>query len=250
MHFILDLCLSTLLMVHSQMQPSPIPEGMDTAQYLQGKFEAAEHPERFAEVPIAYSDRSGHYLRKEALAAFIQMAKAAENDGVKLKIISATRSFYRQKSIWEAKWTGKRKVEGNYLPESHPQAKERALFILRYSSMPGTSRHHWGTDFDLNNLNDSYFLKEPGKSEYAWLKKHAADYGFCQPYSPKGSQRPNGYEEEKWHWSYIPLAAPLTHLYAKVLSDRDIQGFAGAESAPSIGMVAAYVQGVDQSCYE
>lgn len=250
MHFILDLCMSTLLMVHSQMPLSPIPEKIDTAHYLQGKFEASEHPDWFAEVPAAYADRSGHYLRKEALTAFVEMAKAAEKDGVRLKIISATRSFYRQKSIWEAKWTGKRKVEGKFLPKSHPETKARALFILRYSSMPGTSRHHWGTDFDINNLNDSYFLKEPGKSEYAWLQKHAAGYGFCQPYSRKGSRRPSGYEEEKWHWSYMPLAAPLTKMYADLLSDHDIQGFAGAESAPSIGMVAAYVEGLNPMCYE
>ncbi len=64
--------------------------------------------------------------------------------------------------------------------------------------MPG-ARHHWGTDFDLNALNNAYFNTKDGKRIYDWLTQHAAEFGFCQPYTAKGGPdgRPIGYEEEK-----------------------------------------------------
>ena len=37
---------------------------------------------------------------------------------------------------------------------------ERALDLLRYSSMPGSSRHHWGTDVDVHSLDPETFEAE------------------------------------------------------------------------------------------
>jgi zinc D-Ala-D-Ala carboxypeptidase len=54
---------------------------------------------------------------------------------------------------------------------------------MQYSSMPGTSRHHWGTDVDLYALDDIYFTYGDGKIVYDWLLANAANYGFCQPYT-------------------------------------------------------------------
>ena len=43
--------------------------------------------------------------------------------------------------------------------------------IMKYSSMPSTSRHHWGTDIDLNSLENSYFEKGEGKKySIGWLQ--------------------------------------------------------------------------------
>ena len=38
--------------------------------------------------------------------------------------------------------------------------------------MPSTSRHHWGTDLDLNNLNNSYFTSGKGKKIYKGSEKN------------------------------------------------------------------------------
>ena len=58
--------------------------------------------------------------------------------------------------------------------------------ILEYSSAPGTSRHHWGTDMDINALQNDYFSnKGNGAFLYEWLQKNAAKFGFCQPYNKK-----------------------------------------------------------------
>jgi zinc D-Ala-D-Ala carboxypeptidase len=220
-----------------------------TLDYLRGRFDPATHPD-FTKVAPEFTDRDGtYYLRKDTYAAFLAMHAAAAKDGVRLEIISATRNFDRQKSIWEAKWTGDRLLEGKEkAPVAYPDPQARALAILRWSSMPGTSRHHWGTDMDLNELNNAYFAQGQGLAEYQWLTAHAPEYGFCQPYTAKGPARPEGYNEEKWHWSYEPIARQLTDQARRLLTDQEIDGFLGAETAPTIGVVEKYVLGVSAAC--
>jgi len=217
-------------------------------EYVMGKFAPEQH-EGFTKIDLKYADREGLYLRKDTYSAFLQMYEAAKQDGVKLQIRSATRNFANQKRIWEAKWTGKRLIEnGENLAKTTPNSKERALKILRFSSMPSTSRHHWGTDIDLNAFTNAYFEKGEGKKIYDWLQNHAASYGFCKPYSPKNEKRPNGYNEEKWHWSYLPVALPLTNFAKDSLNNELISGFKGAEAAVEIGVVEKYVLGINSEC--
>ena len=167
-------------------------------EYLLGKFNPAQHPD-FVSVGVPFTDKPGMMMRKEAFEAFKKMSESARSAGISLKIISSTRNFEQQKSIWEGKWS-------RFAKEA-PAPKDRALKILEYSSMPGSSRHHWGTDIDLNDLNNPSF-ERGGKYEkvYEWLAAHAHEFGFCQPYTPG---RPHGYHEEKWHWSYTPLSKPF-----------------------------------------
>ena len=219
-----------------------------TTDYLMGKFVPEKHPD-FRVIERKYADRAGRTLRKDTYAAFLKMYEAAKKDGIHFKIISATRPFNDQKRIWEGKWTGKRPTTGvKNITKSIPDAKQRALKILEYSSMPGSSRHHWGTDIDLNALTNDYFEKGKGLKEYEWLQANAAKFGFCQPYSPKGKDRPHGYNEEKWHWSYLPIAKKLSDQYRLRLQDKDINGFLGSESAVEIGIVEKYVLGINETC--
>lgn len=217
--------------------PAPQPAVSVTTDYLLGKFEPAKHAD-FVAVGKPYSDKEKMMLRKEAFEAFKKMFEAAQKEGVTLKIISSTRNFYRQKEIWEGKWTR--------FAKDAPAAKARALKILEYSSMPGSSRHHWGTDIDINELENHHFEKG-GKHEktYQWLTEHAHEYGFCQPYT---AGRPSGYFEEKWHWSYMPLSKPFLEQYSNNIKDTDIEGFKGAETATEIGIVKNYVLGINAAC--
>lgn len=216
--------------------------------HLMGKFDPLKNSD-FIEIDIQYADRPGQLLHKETYTAFIRMYEAAKKEEIKLIIKSATRNFSAQKTIWEGKWNGKRLLEGNInAAKKIPDPKQRALKILEYSSMPGTSRHHWGTDIDLNAFVNSYFEKGQGKKEYDWLVANAANFGFCQPYTPKGPKRPDGYNEEKWHWSYLPLAKRLSDQYQIRLSDTDISGFDGANTATEIGVIKKYVLGINHQC--
>lgn len=229
--------------------PAPAPVEHQTAavapflpnvdkDYLMGKFDPATHPD-FERVGAPYSQREGMIMRKEAFEAFKKMWDAAKKDGVTLNIISSTRNFNQQKNIWEGKW--------KRFAQEAPEPEARALKILEYSSMPGSSRHHWGTDVDLNDLNNAAF-ESGGKYEkvYVWLTAHAHEYGFCQPYTQKGPSRPHGYNEERWHWSYEPLSKPFLTQYKASVHDEDFQGFEGWETAKDIQIIAHYVSGIGQ----
>jgi zinc D-Ala-D-Ala carboxypeptidase len=233
--------------VQQQRTVDTLPAMTFSLAYIMGKFEPATHPD-FALIAPNYANRTGMYMRKDAYDAFRRMHTAAQAEGVKLFIVSAARNFDRQQEIWEAKWTGARAVDGQNIAETIPDPVKRALKILEFSSMPGSSRHHWGTDIDINALTDSYFTQGEGKKVYAWLSAHAAEYGFCQPYTPFGSDRQSGYFEEKWHWSYMPVSAVLTSQAEKQLNNKMISGFKGAETAEKIGIVEKYVLGINPNC--
>lgn len=227
---------------------SPLPVPDYSLQELMGKFDPATHSD-FVAIEMRYANRSGMFLRKEAYEAFKKMHAAAAKDSITLRIISATRNFEAQKGIWEAKWTGTRKIEnGTNAAEAYPNPVERALKILEYSSMPGSSRHHWGTDMDLNDLNPGYFQSGQGKKIHDWLTANGPRFGFCQPYSPKGKERLHGYNEEQWHWSYVPIASKMTALAKQSLKNDMISGFEGATTATKIDVVGKYVLGINRDC--
>ena len=201
----------------------------------------------FIEVPQNMANRPGMWLHRSAFAAFKKMRTKAKEEEVVLTIISATRTFNQQKSIWERKWTGAKKVGGMDLSVSISDPAKRAKKILEYSSMPGTSRHHWGTDIDINSLNNQYFTTGKGKKEYVWLRDNAYKFGFCQPYSPKGEERLDGYEMEKWHWSYMPVAKEYLMWYTKKVKAENLNGFKGADALP-FDEVVKYVTGISSDC--
>ncbi len=207
--------------------------------YLSGKFNPASHP-AFVRVPKRYSNRKGYYLRQEVFDAFTKMHAAARKAKVNLIIRSAARNFEYQKRIWNRKWNEKRK--------RIPNSKSRVKSILKYNSMPGTSRHHWGTEVDLNSFNNGWFTYGKGLKLFNWMNANAHKYGFHRPYTAKNSRRPTGYNEEKWHWSYTPLSKLMLNDAKGLLTDYKISGFSGSEYAPSLSIVKNYIFGVDPSC--
>ena len=226
----------------------PKQDSTITIDYIMGKFEPRESL-LFEQIESPYASRKGLYLRKETLKAFVAMWEAAKSDGITLTILSATRNFNYQKAIWEKKWGGSSMLSDGTLASIISDHEQRAIKILLYSSMPGTSRHHWGTDIDLNSFDNSWFETGQGLKIYSWLVDNGSNFGFCQVYTKKGTSRPLGYEEEKWHWSYIPLAKKLTQ-YAKMHLDNSmISGFEGAKTASEIDIVNKYVLGINPNCY-
>lgn len=214
---------------------------------LCGQFDPSNHPEFKRVIPNSKADQD-HYLRKHVADAFEQMREAALPDGIELKLVSSTRNFERQKSIWENKWNGISPVNGTYFQIDSPTPLEKAERILKYSAMPGTSRHHWGTDIDINSVEEEYFETTEGRNVYLWLKVNARRFGFGQPYTAKSSARPIGYEEEKWHWSYLPLSRIILKHYLMQVVDEDLTGFDGSELAPQMKIISTFVNGIDSSC--
>jgi len=227
---------------------SPQPKDTADLKYIMGKF-MPETDQAFTAIPASYADREGMYMRKAAYKAFLDMHAAAKQAGINLQIRSATRNFDYQKGIWERKWTGETILStGENASIAFPESKARALKILNYSSMPGTSRHHWGTDIDLNNFNNVWFEQGEGLKLFEWMEAHAHEYGFCRPYTAKDAARPDGYNEEKWHWSYTPISDELTDLAEEYLDEKMITGFMGSEVAEELDVVKKYVLGINHGC--
>jgi LAS superfamily LD-carboxypeptidase LdcB len=220
---------------------------VEKTDFLTGRFDPAVSNE-FVLLKEGFCAGQAAYMLQEAAEALCGMIDLADNMGVRLRVVSAFRSFSRQKEIWEAKWTGKQLTEGQNLAITLPDPVERAKRILRYSAMPGTSRHHWGTDVDLNSVEPDYFETSEGRAVFDWLIIHAARFGFARPYTVRGIERPGGYEEEKWHWSYLPKALQLLQSYNRMITYADLTGFEGAETAAELEVIAQYVNGIHHSC--
>ncbi|MGO1297886.1 MAG: M15 family metallopeptidase, partial [Vibrio sp.] len=131
----------------------------------------------------------------------VRLSKAAVAAGFNFHIASGFRPFERQCSIWNRKMSGLAAIkdENNQsIDISKLSEHDKVMAILRWSALPGASRHHWGTDFDIyahNTLPDSTSLQlEPWEylsghqaSFYLWLLAHLEDFGFYFPYQPGGS---------------------------------------------------------------
>jgi len=103
-------------------------------------------------------------------------------------------------------------------------SEDRQREILQTSSAPGVSRHHLGTDFDFANVNPADWEKgQTGKKgwadDYSWLQNNASTYGFMQPFTTDSKLMRLGYIEERWHWSYYPIAQALVD-WSKGLNNR------------------------------
>jgi len=93
--------------------------------------------------------------------------------------------------------------------------KERVFAVLRWSALPGTSRHHWGTDFDIYDKTalsggklqltvDETEAGGPFFEMYCWLDSYLDDSGLSlsRPYLIDHG----GIAKEPWHISHTPLA--------------------------------------------
>ncbi|HNU90329.1 MAG TPA: M15 family metallopeptidase [Spirochaetota bacterium] len=248
---VLGAVLSSLCLL-CRAEPGPdLYCGMDAASYLTGRFE----PERegcFVEISALGIPVMGgrQYLRREAAEALARMFRdfRKAHPGAEFVVRSSTRTWGHQKAIWEDKWFGRTPVGGVRLNKTVADPAKRAAIILEYSSMPGTSRHHWGTDFDLQELNNSYYETGRGAVLYRWLVANAGSYGFCRPYT---AGRKAGYREEKWHWSYLPLAKRLLSDWVRLFKDDPgkitaSDGFAGSESC--VHLAPIFVESINDFC--
>ncbi|MDC8006058.1 M15 family metallopeptidase [Aureisphaera galaxeae] len=168
-------------------------------------------------------------MHRETAQALKKMSTAAATEGIKIEVVSAYRSFDRQKQIFEGKY---KRFTGQGL--SPMEAIEK---IIEYSTIPGTSRHHWGTDLDLIDANaprpesvlqaQHYHGKGPFCKFKEWMDKHAESFGFYEVYTDNANRK--GFEYEPWHFSYAPVSIPMLKAYEKldvkaILQEESIMG--------------------------
>jgi LAS superfamily LD-carboxypeptidase LdcB len=169
----------------------------------------------------AEAELLGARVHRDVARPFLQLKDDARRAGFDLQVLSGFRSFEQQLSIWNRKATGKLAVlDSLAVPLQIERLSERELVfaILRWSALPGASRHHWGTDLDVYDLAarpEGYEVElipeevDPGGMFgplHEWLDRRiAADaaFGFFRPYD----QERQGVAPERWHLSYGPAAA-------------------------------------------
>ena len=209
----------------------PTPYSLPKSLLL-GKFDPATDT-NFIAIPPHMTSHTNIYCQRQTLQAYIAMRDSALKENISLTIVSATRTFDRQRQIWERKWQN---TQGN------DSIKVRS--IMRYSSMPGTSRHHWGTDLDFISVETDYWTHGEGLRTYQWLYNNAHKFGFFQPYTADPSR--TGYAEERWHWSYAPLSKPYLQAYQQKITAKDITGFSGSYLIDSLNIIQTHVLGISQ----
>lgn len=169
-------------------------------------------------------------MHKTAKQAFLKMKAEAAMENINIEVVSAYRSFQRQKEIFEGKY--KRFTKEGLTPEKTLEK------IIEYSTIPGTSRHHWGTDLDIIDANaprpanvlmpENFHGTGPFCKLKMWLDDHAEKFGFFEVYTDNGNRK--GFKYEPWHFSYAPVSIPMLKAYKeqidvmKMLSEEKIMG--------------------------
>jgi len=183
-------------------------------------------------------DYQGYKLQQDTAVALAKMSAAAKGQGIDMRICSGYRSFAAQLKIWNTKALGKRTLLDI---DSHPASitnkseKELVELILLWSALPGTSRHHWGTDVDLYDANtieskdlrlvtSEYQALGPCANLHTWLAKHSYEFGFYFPFQ----QGLSGVSPEPWHLSFFPVADQYLNQFeldkiTSILDDTDIE---------------------------
>ena len=162
----------------------------------------------------------GARVHQDVVEPYRDLMRDARAAGFDLQILSGYRSFEQQLSIWNRKVSGKLAVlDSDAVPLDVEALSEPELVfaILRWSALPGASRHHWGTDLDVYDAAatpEGYEIELIPEEVNAggmfgplheWLDEQiVADgsFGFFRPYD----EDRQGVAPERWHLSYAPVA--------------------------------------------
>jgi len=157
----------------------------------------------------------------QVVGPFLRLKEEASRAGYDLRILSGFRAFEKQLSIWNRKVLGDLPVlDSQAVPLDIDKLSRRDLVfaILRWSALPGASRHHWGTDldvFDAAAKPEGYEVElipeevNPGGMFgrlHDWLDERissATAFGFFRPYD----RDRGGVAPERWHLSHEPVAS-------------------------------------------
>ena len=183
-----------------------------TPEMLTGKSRA-----HLIHLPTPHSPN--HFLQAEAAKAFQGLQQSVVKNGFNLQPASSFRDFARQQLIWNGKFSGERKVHddfGTALELGQLDDWQKCQAILRWSALPGASRHHWGTEidiFDPDLLPQGQSLQlEPWEYEQGgyffelseFLIENLPHFDFALPFMHQPEGKKIG--REPWHISYMPLA--------------------------------------------
>lgn len=142
------------------------------------------------------------------------------------------RSFSKQGGIV----SGELKARKITTKSTDQEIKDAILDIMTTRSIPGFSRHAWGTEIDV--IDPTAKRWKPGgdlEDAIPFLAREAPKFGFFHPYSDAGKRPAPHYEDEPWHISYWRIA--------DVLQAEWVRRISGAELDKLIQRTAAAIGG-------
>lgn len=167
---------------------------------------------------LIYLSDINRYFHQDVASSFLILKEKAALAGFDFYVTSSFRNFSDQLRIWNEKARGKRTLldkSGNPLPFDEMSPQEIMESILRWSALPGISRHHWGTDFDVvdyNSVPEGYHVElTPQEVDgmfapfFKWMNEQYDQGEMENFFWPYKSER-NGVNPEAWHISHRPTA--------------------------------------------
>lgn len=128
---------------------------------------------------------------KRAVSYLKQMINAMYKENItKVWVQSAYRSYEKQEELFN------RKVK--QYKEQGKEQEEAERLAQKIVQRPEMSEHNLALAADFNTVTNEF---EDTKA-FAWLQKHAWEYGFILRY-PKDKQDITGITYESWHWRYV-----------------------------------------------
>lgn len=148
-------------------------------------------------VPVSQAGIVGRgTVRGLAVADLAALNRAARRAGIRLRVVSAYRSYWSQKSVFQS-WVN----------------RSGYAAAVRYSARPGHSEHQLGTTLDFSFVGGAdpwNYADFASTRAGAWLRTNAWRYGFVMSY-PKGAERLTGYGYEPWHYRYFGRTLGAQH---------------------------------------
>lgn len=129
-------------------------------------------------------------LEERVAPHYQAMYDAAKADGIYLTPYSGYRSYERQ----QINYANKTQL---YLDQGYNETDALAL-AARIIMPPGSSEHNLGLAMDICGTDYDF----DQTAAFAWLKAHAADYGFILRYT-REKQTITKVVYEPWHWRYV-----------------------------------------------
>ena len=147
-------------------------------------------PNGFQSQLVHISDKI--YMDKRIVQDYNNMCFAAHIEKVSWWIAIAYRSEDQQKGLYNDEIA---KNLQNGLSSSSAISKAKLAV-----QPPGYSEHHTGLAMDLNDVSNGFDKTKA----FAWLQKHAAEYGFVLRY-PKDKESITKIMYEPWHYRYVGI---------------------------------------------
>ena len=185
---------------------------------------------------IPWENNSKILVHEKILPDLINLKNELKAHGINLGLVSGYRSYDQQLKIWNEKALGLRKIYDDHHQEviiTKLSPEEILNAILRFSAIPGLSRHHFGSDMDIydQNIKESKLVQlsvMETMTDFHLLNHHinellnnSDNFGnvFFRPYQNNVGK----ISEEPWHLSHTITSKKYTDQYDIKVFNQNIQ---------------------------